>query len=111
MAIRYRNRERRLERTISRIEAARRTIAGHARAASEHEAWWRRHGGTLDAWRSAIAERQRRPPAEGPAVAVDRFTRWMSGLRMHPRVLRLRLECWWLALKIGVRDIGRGPRA
>jgi len=71
MAIRYRNRERRLERTISRIEAARRTIAGHARAASEHEAWWRRHGGTLDAWRSAIAERQRRQPAEGPAVAVD----------------------------------------
>lgn len=111
MAIRYRNRERRLARTISRIEAARRTIAAHAKAAAEHEAWWRRHGGTLDAWRKAIAERQRRQPTEGLAVAADRFARGMSRLRVHPRILRLRLECWWLALKLGVRDFGRGPRA
>ena len=111
MAIRYRNRERRLERTISRIEAARRTIACHAKAASEHEAWWRRHGGTLDAWRNAIAERQRRQPAGGPAIAADRFTRWTSRLRLHPTVLRLRLECWWLTLRLGLRGNGRGPRA
>jgi len=110
MAIRYRNRERRLERTISRIESARRAIAGHAKAASGHEAWWRRHGGTLDTWRSAIAERQRRQPAEGPALAADRFGRWASGLRWHPATLRLRLECWWLTVKLGVRGIGRGPR-
>jgi hypothetical protein len=110
MSIRYRNRERRLERTISRIEAARRAIAGHTKAASEHEAWWRRHGGTLDAWRNAIAERQHRQPTERPVIAADRFTRWTSGLRLHPTVLRLRLECWWLTLKLGVRGIGRGPR-
>jgi hypothetical protein len=111
MAIRYRNRERRLERTISRIETARRTIAGHTKAASEQDAWWRRHGGTLDAWRKAIAERQRRQPTERPANEADRFTRWTSGLRLHPIVLRLRLECWWLTLKLGLRGIGRGPRA
>jgi hypothetical protein len=111
MAIRYRNRERRLERTISRIEAARRAIAGHKRAASEHEAWWRRHGRTLDGWRHAIAGRLRRRPSERPAVAVDRFRRWTSGMRLHPTVLRLRLECWWLTLRLGVRGIGRGPRA
>src|ERR1700752_3849390 len=99
MATRYRNKERRLERTISRIETARRAIARHTNAASEHDAWWRRYGGTLDAWRSAIAERQRRQPGEGPAIAADRFTRWTSGLRWHPTVLRLRLECWWLTLK------------
>jgi hypothetical protein len=111
MAIRYKNRERRLERTISRIEAARRAIAGHTKAASEYDAWWRRHGGTLDAWRSAIAEHQKRQPARSPAIAADRFTRWASGLRWHPAVLRLRLECWWLTLKLGVRGAGRGPRA
>jgi hypothetical protein len=111
MSIRYRNRERRLERTISRIEAARRSIAARAKTASEHEAWWRRHGGTLDAWRSAIAERQRRQPADRPAIAADRFKRWASGLRLHRAVLRLRLECWWLTVKLAVRDIGRGPRA
>ena len=111
MAIRYRNRERRLERTISRIETARRAIAGHANTASEHEAWWRRHGGTLDAWRHAIADRQRRRPTSRPAIAADRFTRWTSSLRWHPAVLRLRLECWWLMLKLGVRGLGRGPRA
>jgi hypothetical protein len=111
MSIRYRNRERRLERTISRIEAARRAIAGHAKAAAEHEAWWRRHGRTLDAWRNAIAERQRRQPSGRPAIAAERFKRWTSALRFHPTVLRLRLECWWLALKLGLRGIGRGPRA
>jgi hypothetical protein len=110
MAIRYRNRERRLERTISRIEAARQAIAAHAKAASEHEAWWRRHGGTLDAWRNAIAERQHRQPSERPSIAADRFARWTSGVQLHPAVLRLRLECWWLTLKLGVRGIVRGPR-
>jgi hypothetical protein len=111
MPIRYRNRERRLERTISRIEAARRAIAGHARTGFEHEAWWRRHRGTLDAWRNAIAERQQRQATEKPATAADRFTRWTSALRWHPTVLRLRLECWWLMLKLGARRVGRGPRA
>jgi len=110
MAIRYRNRERRLERTIARIEAARRAIAGHAKAASEHETWWRRHGRTLDAWRRAIAERQRRQPGGKAAIAADRFGRWTSALRWHPAVLRLRLECWWLTVKLGVRSSGRGPR-
>jgi hypothetical protein len=110
MAVRYRNRERRLKRTISRIETARRAIAGHGKTASEHEAWWRRHGGTLDAWRKAIAERQRRQPTEKLAIAANRFQRWTARLRLHPTVLRLRLECWWLTLKLGVRGIGRGPR-
>jgi len=110
MSIRYRNRERRLERTISRIEAARRAIAGYAKAASEHDAWWRRHGRTLGAWRHAIVKREHRQPGEQPAIAADRFRRWTSGLRLHPTVLRLRLECWWLSLKLGVRSIGRGPR-
>jgi hypothetical protein len=110
MAVRYRNRERRLQRTISRIEAARRAIAGHTKTASEHQVWWRRHGGTLEAWRNAIAERQHRQPSGKPAIAADRFTRWTSYLRVHPAVLRLRLECWWLSLKLGVRGIGRGPR-
>jgi len=111
LAIRYRNRERRLERLTSRIETARRAIARHGATASEHQAWWRRHGGTLDAWRNAIAGRQRRRPAEKPRIAADRFGRWMSRLRWHPAVVRLRLECWWLALKLGLRGIGKGPRA
>jgi len=111
MEIRYRTRERRLNRMISRVETTRRTIAGHAKAASEHDAWWRRHGRTLDAWRSAIAEHQHRQPTAGPAIAADRFRRWASGLRRHPTVLRLRLECWWLTVKLGVRSRGRGPRA
>ena len=110
MAIRYRNRDRRLERLISRIETARRAIARHGTTASEHEAWWRRHGGTLDAWRDAIAKRQHRRPAEKPALAVERFRRWTSHLRWHPTVLRMRLECWWLTLKLGVRGVGKGPR-
>ena len=101
--IRYRNRERRLERTLSRIEAARRAIAGHNKTASEHQIWWRQHGRTLDAWRKAIAERQQRQPAEKLATASDGFQRWTSRLRWHPTVLRLRLECWWLSLKLGVR--------
>jgi hypothetical protein len=111
MSIRYRNRERRLERTLSRIEAARRAMAGHVKAASEHERWWRQHGRTLDTWRIAIAERQRRQPSDRPAVAADRFKRWTSALRVHPTVLRLRLQCWWLTVKLGARGIGRGPRA
>jgi hypothetical protein len=110
MAIRYRNRERRLDRTISRIETARRATAGHGKTASAHEAWWRRYGGTLDTWRAALAERQHRQPAGQPAIAADRFRRWTSRLRLHPSMLRLRLECWWLTLRLGVRGIGRGPR-
>ena len=110
MAIRYRNRERRLNRTISRIETARRAIARHGATASEHEAWWRRHGATLDTWRNAIAERQYQKPTEKLRLAADRFQRWTSRLRWHPTVMRLRLECWWLRLKLGVRGIGRGPR-
>jgi hypothetical protein len=111
MAVRYRNRERRLARTISRIEAARRAIDGHRKAASAHEAWWRRHGGALDAWRNAIAVRHGRQPSDEAAAALGRFKRWTSGLRWHPKVLRLRLECWWLALMLSVRGQGRGPRA
>ena len=109
MAIRYRNRERRLARLISRIETTRRAIARRQETASEHEAWWRRHGGTLDTWRNAIAERHRQP-TEKPRIAADRFQRWASRLRLHPTVLRLRLECWWLTLRLGVRGTGRGPR-
>ena len=111
VAIRYRNRERRLERTISRIEAARRAIAGHTTTASEHRTWWRRHGGTLEAWRTAIAERQHRQPAEKIATAASDFHRWTSRLRWHPTLLRLRLECWWLNLRLGIRGIARGPRS
>ena len=110
MPIRYRNRERRLERTISRIETARRTLARHGAPASEHEAWWRRHSATLNAWRNAMAERQRRQSTDKQTIAAARFQRWTSRLRWHPTVLRLRLECWWLRLKLGVRGIGRGPR-
>ena len=110
MSIRHRNRERRLNRLISRLETARRTIAGHGQTASDHEAWWRRHRGTLDTWRSAIAERQHRQPAEKATIATHRFRRWTSRLRWHPRVLRLRLECWWLTLKLRERGTGRGPR-
>jgi hypothetical protein len=111
MAIGYRNRQRRLEKTISRIEATRRSIAGHTEAASAHQTWWRRHGRTLAEWRSAIAERQRRRRTARPAIAADRFKRWTSLLHWHPAVLRLRIECWWLALKLGRRDAPRGPRA
>ena len=110
MAIRYRNRERRFERMLSRIETTRRTIAEHRNAASEQEAWWRRNVGTVDAWRNAIAERQHRQPTGKPAIAADRFQRWTSRLRLHPTVLRLRLECWWLTLKLRVRVRGRGRR-
>jgi hypothetical protein len=110
MASRYRNRERRLQRTISRIETARRAIAGHTKTASEHDAWWRRHGATLDAWRNAIAARQHRQPTATPAIAADRFKRWTAGLWLHPTMLRLRVECWWLTLRLGVRRTGRGPR-
>jgi predicted anti-sigma-YlaC factor YlaD len=111
VAIRYKNRERRLERTISRIEAARRAIAEHTKTASEHRTWWRRHGGTLEAWRTAIAERQHRQPAEKLATATSDFQRWTSRLRWHPTLLRLRLECWWLNVKLGMRGIARGPRS
>ena len=110
MSIRYRNRARRFEKMISRLETTRRTIAGHRQAASEQEAWWRRHGGTLDTWRNAIAERHHRQAAGRPAIAVARFQRWTSALRLNPKVLRLRAECWWLALKLAVRGLGRGRR-
>jgi hypothetical protein len=110
MSIRYRNRERRLARLISRIETTRRAIARHDEAASEHDAWWRRHGSSFDTWRKAIAERQHRKPTEKPAAAANRFQRWTSRLNLHPIVLRLRLECWWLTLRLGLRGIRRGPR-
>ena len=110
MAIRYRNRERRLNRLISKVDTARRTIAGHEKTASEHKAWWRRHCGTLDTWRDAIAERQDCQPAQKARIATRRFRRWTSRLRWHPDVLRLRLECWWLNLRLRVRGTGRGPR-
>src|SRR5829696_2470111 len=105
MSIRYRNRERRLNRTISRIETARRAIAGRAKLASEQDTWWRRHGGTLETWRHAIAGRQDREPAAAAAAAANRFKRWTSVLRWHPTVLRLRLECWWLTRKLGAGGI------
>jgi hypothetical protein len=111
MATRYRNRERRLQRTISRIETARRAIAGHATSASEQKAWWHRHGVTLEAWQDAIEDRLRRQPTARPAMAADRFTRWASRLRWHPAVLRVRFECWWLTLRLGMRGRGRGPHA
>ena len=103
MPIRYRNRERRLERTISRLEAARRAIAGHTKTASAHQVWWRRHGKALDAWRNEIAARQQRHTTSRLAGASTRFQRWTSGLRWHPSVLRLRLECWWLNLRLARR--------
>jgi hypothetical protein len=110
MSIRYRTRERRLERTIARVESARRSIALHVKAASDRDAWWRQHRDTLEGWRRAIAGHHRQP-ASGPAEAAEAFRRWASGLRLHPTVLRLQVECWWLKLKLGLRGIGRGPRA
>jgi hypothetical protein len=111
MSIRYRNRERRLARTTARLETARRALAGRIEAASAHETWWRRHRGTFDVWRRAIAARQQRQPATAVAAATSRFVRWTSLLRWHPTVLRLRLECWWLTRKLAARGIERGPDA
>ena len=110
MSIRYRNRERRLNRLISRLETARRAIAGHTQTAADHEAWWRRQRGTLNSWRNAIAERQHQQPTEKPTIEAARFQRWTSRLRWHPAVLRLRLECWWLTLRLRARGVGREPR-
>ena len=111
MAIRYRNRERRLERTISRIDAARRALAERKTAAAEHELWWRRHGRTIETWRRSLVERKTRQPGHGAANAAHRFGRWTAARWFHPAVLRLRLECWWLALKLRARGGERGPRA
>jgi len=109
MAIRYRNRERRLARTSARIEAARRAIAKETTNASGHDTWWRHHRATLDEWRRAIAERHECEPATAVATATDRFVRWTSMLRWHPTVLRLRVECWWLTRRLGARGSERGP--
>ena len=110
MSIRYRNRERRLARTAARIEAARRALAGQTTNASGYDTWWRRHGAALDAWRHAIGERHQRQPATAATAATDRFVRWTSMLRWHPRVLRLRVECWWLTRRLRARG-ERGPDA
>lgn len=109
MAIRYRNRERRLARTAARIEAARRAIARQTTNASGHDTWWRRHRAALDAWRNAIVERHEREPATAVTAATGRFVRWTSMLRWHPTVLRLRVECWWLARRLRARGGERGP--
>ena len=83
--------------------SARRSIAVHVKAASDQDAWWRRHGDTLEGWRRAIAEHHRRQPAEQSGrTRPSAFRRWASGLRLHPTVLRLHLECWWLTLKLGL---------
>jgi hypothetical protein len=111
MAIRYRTRERRLARTSARLEAARRALAGRLEAASGDDTWWERHRGTFDAWRRAIAGRQLRQPAAAVSAATDRFVRWTSKLRWHPRILRLRLECWWLTRRLVARGGERGPDA
>ena len=111
MAMRYRNRERRLARTSARIEAARRAIARQTANVSPHETWWRRHRPSVDAWRRAIAERHERQPATVVTAATDHFVRWTSRLRWHPAVLRLRIECWWLTRRLGVRRRERGPDA
>ena len=103
MSIRYRNRERRLARTSARIEAARRAIARQTTDASGHDTWWRRSRATLEEWRRAIAERHEREPATAVTAATNRFVRWTSSLRWHPKVLRLRLECWWLTRRLGAR--------
>jgi hypothetical protein len=111
MAVRYRNRERRLERNISRIETARQSIARQTETALERELWWRRHGATLEDWRRAIAERRRRGPSQIPQAAAGRFRQWSTVLRWHPRVLRLRIQCWWLTVLLGLRGLRRGPRS
>ena len=109
MSIRYRNRERRLARTSARIAAARRAIARQTTHTSGHDTWWRRHRATLDEWGHAIVARHEREPATAVTAATDRFVRWTSMLRWHPRMLRLRLECWWLTRRLGARGGERGP--
>ena len=83
----------------------------YVKADADRDAWWRRHGDTLEGWRRAIGEQHRRQPTSSPAAAAEAFARWAAGLRLHPKVLRLRLECWWLTLKLALRGIGRAPRA
>ena len=63
-----------------------------------------------------VAERDRRTAAPASRRQARRSQPIASNggrpvLRLHPTVLRLRLECWWLTLKLGARGIGRGPRA
>jgi hypothetical protein len=111
MSIRYRNRARRLARTTARLEAARRAIAKQTTHTSGHDTWWRRNRAAVDAWRHAIAERHERQPATAVTAATKRFVRWTSMLRWHPKVLRLRVECWWLARRLGARGGERGPGA
>jgi hypothetical protein len=109
VSVRYRHRERRLARTAARIEAARRAIAEQTTGASGHDTWWRRHRATLDEWRHAIAVRHERVPLTAVTAAAGRFVRWTSMLRWRPRLLRLRVECWWLARRLGAHPGERGP--
>jgi hypothetical protein len=109
MAIRYRARTRRLERTISRIESARRAIAGHERMRAEREAWWRQHAATLTAWHHEIERRHGREPSAAAADAAGRFRAWARAQRrVHPAIVRLRVECWWLSVRLGFRRLWRG---
>jgi len=107
MAVRYLARVRRLERTIARIELARRSIAQLEQAHAERDAWWRQHVATLATWKSEIEVRQRREPSGAATAAAERFRDWARfRRRLHPRVLRLRLECWWLSMRLALRRRG-----
>jgi hypothetical protein len=108
MAVRYLARVRRLERTIARIETARRSIAELEQSHAERDAWWRQHADTLVSWKSEIEIRQRREPSSAATAAAERFRDWARiRRRLHPAVLRLRLECWWLSMRAAFRRPGR----
>ena len=47
----------------------------------------------------------------GPGLLVNFALTAVAALVTEAAVLRLRLECWWLMLKLGARRFGRGPEA
>jgi hypothetical protein len=101
----YDSREHRLVGVTLRMRVVRSSLAHFDASGKQHRSWLARNRGRLAAWPDVLKSYSLLRPSSVPTTASRRFSRWATRQRWtHPALLKLRLECAWLALRVAALD-------
>jgi hypothetical protein len=104
----YDSREHRLAGVTLRMRAVRSSLAHSNASRRQQRAWLARNRGILASWPDVLKTYRLLRPSSVPASASRRFSRWARRQRWtNPALLKLRLECGWLALRVAAIDARR----
>ena len=104
----YESREQRLTGLTLRMRDVRSSLADCEESRKQQRAWLARNRGRLASWPDVLKLYGLLRPSSTPTAESRRFSRWARRQRWtNPALLKLRLECGWLAVRVAAMDARR----